>query len=529
MNSKNLLPLLFLFISSIGYAQDGALDLSFGVDGKVRPLFIVNGEEAGAEALRVAIQDDGKIVVAGSMYSYSFAVARFHPNGDLDESFGVDGKTAIDIGQVFNSNLLEIQSDGKILIAAHTKISAPNVDFLLIRLNTDGSLDDSFGNSGSIRTDINQGKNDYSKVILIQEDGKILQAGSSPITNTLDHFFLVRYLDDGSLDPNFGVGGKVSTEIAKSPAYGTPRDLAIQTDQKILVAGYINRASPFDEEADITVIRYLPNGSLDLSFSDDGIFTIPNLNFSQTGEAISIQSDGKILIASRIYRPPGAGFSMIRLTEDGKLDNTFGENGMVLTKFGNKSFATSIHLQADQKILLAGGGSDQNDKQNFVLLRYLPDGSLDSTFGKDGKTETEFNGNSFANDITIQKDGKIVLAGSAFDNVNLRYNFAVSRYLTASSTNTQNSILQSEFAMTLFPNPIRATGILNYTLPHSAKVQINLYNQSGQWVQNILAPTTQVAGPQQQTVHFHKDLAPGVYHVVIDDQEQKYSIQVLRE
>ncbi len=518
MIPQNLLLFLFLFIGSIISAQDGALDLSFGEDGKV----VVDFSNGNDRVFDIAIQADGKIIVAGSSQG-KFALARFHPNGDIDESFDMDGKISVDTNGINSSNLLALQADGKILVSGYTLINTPNIDFILIRFNSDGSLDDSFGNGGILITDL-RGNPDYGTDVIVLENGKILQTGNTDINPSLTGFALVQYLSDGSLDSSFGIDGKVETGFPGGNIEGA-LGLAIQDDQKIVAVGWSLVSHPGGTERDIAIARYLPNGSLDLSFGDDGTLIIPNLSFSQLSRSVGFQSDGKILLESGIKEGVGA-FGMIRLMEDGKLDDTFGDGGMIITEVGNGSFSYKIYVQADQKIILLGSAKDQNDKSNFALIRYLPDGSLDNTFGLDGKTGAEFSGISFAHAIAVQEDGKIVLAGSANNGIN--NDFAVARFLNDFTNNTQDPVLIKKMALTISPNPITSSSILNYTLPHSAKVQINLYNQTGQWVQNILAPTTQVAGPQQQIVHFHKDLAPGVYHVVIDDQEQKYSLQVVK-
>jgi len=234
---------------SIGCHNSGSLDTSFSTDGKVTTAFGTSNDVATS----VAIQSDGKIVAAGYSYNganYDFALVRYNMDGSLDSTFGTGGKVTTAFGTGDDgAKSVAIQSDGKIVAAGYSDNGA-NYDFALVRYNTDGSLDSTFGTGGKVTTAVGTGT-DNAKSVAIQSDGKIVAAGYSYNGANFD-FALVRYNTDGSLDSTFGTGGKVTT------AFGTSNDeaysVAIQSDGKIVAAGSSNNGANYD----FALVRYWP-------------------------------------------------------------------------------------------------------------------------------------------------------------------------------------------------------------------------------------------------------------------------------
>jgi uncharacterized delta-60 repeat protein len=255
----------------VRYNPDGSLDTSFGGSGIV--ITQLTGDYDGASS--VAIQADGKIVVAGSRYDgaggSSFAVVRYNPNGSLDTSFNGTGIVITSVGSSRDyAQSVAIQADGKIVVAGGSGFN----DFAIVRYNRDGSLDTTFNGTGRVITPVGGG----ASSVAIQADGKIVAAGGDA---------LVRYHTDGTLDTSFNGTGKVITPIASNSA-------AIQTDGKIVVAG---GASSNNIDGDFAVVRLNPNGSLDTTFNGTGkvITQATAGNDILTGAAI--QADGKIVVA----------------------------------------------------------------------------------------------------------------------------------------------------------------------------------------------------------------------------------------
>lgn len=210
---------------------DGTTDSTFGVDGRA-VADIYTGKDDYAYS--VAIQSDGKILVLGHSWSttlsiYTIAVVRFNSDGTLDNTFGTGGIVKIlEAGDEERSGSIAIQGDGKIVISGCTYNSS-QWDFLTARLNSDGSLDSGFGTSGIVITDVGTGTSDEIYTLSIQSDGKIIAAGTSSYKNCL-----VRYNTDGSLDTSFGLGGKVVTSVGLNSLV---KSIALQADGKIIATG----------------------------------------------------------------------------------------------------------------------------------------------------------------------------------------------------------------------------------------------------------------------------------------------------
>jgi uncharacterized delta-60 repeat protein len=232
------------------YHPDGNLDTSFGVDGKITTTF-GTGYERG---LAMVLQPDGKIVVAGAVYvddpnviSPDFGLARFNPDGSLDATFGVGGKVTTDFGGFDQIRALLLLPDGKILAAGPATPSG-NLDFGLARYNPDGSLDTTFGNNGLVSTDF--GSLDRAYALLLQPDGQIVAAGASTFRGR-EVSAMARYHPDGRLDPGFGNGGKAIADFGRSSQI---RVLLFDPDEGKIIAGGISGTNL----ADFSLERYHP-------------------------------------------------------------------------------------------------------------------------------------------------------------------------------------------------------------------------------------------------------------------------------
>ena len=174
---------------------------------------------------------------------------------------------------------------------------------------------------------------------------------------------------------------------------------------------------------DFALARYNADGSLDTSFDSDGKLTT-NVYGNDVAYAISIQSDGKIVVAGSSGNALSRSFSLARYNADGSLDSTFDSDGKLTTSFGGFAYAYGVAIQSDGKIVVAGGVANDLSPTNsdFALARYNPDGSLDTTFDSDGKLTTNLGGIDYGRSIILQPDGRIIVAGYAMND------FAVARY-----------------------------------------------------------------------------------------------------
>ncbi|MCC6330044.1 MAG: carboxypeptidase regulatory-like domain-containing protein [Acidobacteria bacterium] len=406
-------------------AVPGDLDTTFSGDGTLSDLF--------GTAFVVAVQPDGKILAAGTGYNEfdsDFAVARYNPDGSRDTTFG--GGTGMVTTGIFYYGYDEvlaiaIQPDGKIVAAGVASTCyevCALISFAVVRYNPDGSLDTSFGGDGVVVTVI-ASSDDRPYSVAIQPDGKILVAGRSGASGQTD-FTLVRYNTDGTLDSTFDSDGIVRTNI-RGDDFGS--SLALQSDGKIVVVGesWNGLWGAPNSSPDFAVVRYNPNGSLDTTFGQNGRVTTPMGNYSSNAFSVAIQTDGRIVAAGYSNNGSNLDLAIARYDPDGSLDATFDSDGKVTTAIGTgNEHARSVAIQADGKIVAAGpySGSLNDD---FAVVRYNANGSLDPTFGSgSGKATADFNNsNDNAYGITLDGNGRAVVVGGSNDT------FALARFLLA--------------------------------------------------------------------------------------------------
>lgn len=332
--------------------------------------------------------------------------------GNLDSSFGKYGIVSTDFLKA-NDQVkdIAIQSDGKI-VAAGFALNGLYNEFALARYQKNGNLDSSFGNYGKVRTDIGI-ENDEANAMVIQTDGKIVLAGNSTIDKPFDFksdFALVRYKTNGTLDSSFGINGKVKTVIGFGNALIS--SMSIQADGKLVVSGYNANGSG----GDVVLARYNTNGTLDNTFSSTGIVITDFSGDYDFASGMQLQSDGKIVISGSSTMSKTHSFFIARYLPNGTLDNTFGSSGSTSSLIGVKDdgFAKCA-LQTDGKIISIGYSWNATlTKPTIYIMRYLTNGTLDNTFGTSGRVILSF-GTTYEDlkDIVLQADGKIVVVGSS--------------------------------------------------------------------------------------------------------------------
>jgi uncharacterized delta-60 repeat protein len=429
-----MITILFVTMQ-VAQAADGDLDPTFGTGGMLMTDIHRSTDLANA----VAIQADGKLVVVGQTYQnndYStedFVVARYNTDGTLDNTFGSRGRVRTDFpGLAAVPSSVVIQPDGKIVVAGG---AFPLFTFLgnfeLVRYNPNGSLDSSFGNGGIVTTTFPQGS--YAFDVALQPDGKIIAAGTvfvdfDPGEQSDTDFALARYNPDGTPDATFGNGGQVSTDFVgfEDDAFS----VLIQSDGKIVAVGSANDPATF---YDFAAARYLSNGTIDTTF---GVGGRVRTDFGDQGfdraRSAALQPDGRIVAAGFETHNGGLqNFAVARYASNGVLDTTFSGDGKTRIDFGSSfQSATKVLLQSDGKIIVVGGSNGESSDDDFLLARLSPRGSLDNTFGIGGKVRTSFGDlNGAANGAALQSDGKIVAVGWQATFSNQWANFALARYL----------------------------------------------------------------------------------------------------
>lgn len=420
-----LLSILATVLITSVYAAPGDLDTTFGNGGTVATS--ING---GGWAWSLALQTDGKIVVAGSAPSATtsggsdYALARYNANGSLDSGFGVGGVVTTPMGdEEDDGRAVAVQSDGKIVFAGD--FYSRNLFrwiFGLVRYNPNGSLDNSFGAGGKVSTQIGTGSDDFCYGIALQSDGKLIVTGSSSTAGQIS-WALVRYNSNGSLDSSFGAGGKVLTTMGG----GIAKTVAVQNDGKIVAAG----SSTTGNKGSFAVARYLSDGSLDASFGSGGKVSTSIGAVSDYAFSLALQSDGKIVVAGRSGQVGYSALGLVRYNSDGSLDGGFGTNGKLIAPFSisGDPGTISVAVQRDGKILVASDSYQGSSNRHLLVARYSNNGILDGAFGVGGVVAgTLWNGESRSCGIAARPDGTIVVAGY-FDNP--QRNFALAGFFGA--------------------------------------------------------------------------------------------------
>jgi len=401
----------FALAFSLALAFSGDLDQSFGGDGKILNDFFGYTDVAR----NVLIDAHNKILISGGATKTShidhFALARYNDDGSLDASFGANGK--VTTRKIADNKYLDggiegmgLQSNNKIVVCGRAYYAAVS-GIVLARYNNDGSLDTSFGDKAfALTPDISE--TNYPLAMVIDSDDKIIVIASAFQKHGDNASFAVfRYNPDGTSDSTFGLNGQVTTRITEGT--NVPRAVRIDRDDKIVVGG-------FNGDSKYSVVRYNHDGSLDSAFGNEGITSILfNNGGVDTLHALVIQDDGKIVVGGDVQVGSYAGLRMVdfglaRLTPEGKLDLTFNKTGKQITSFVQPAASTlwALTVQPDGKIIAVGDASIVN---SLGVARYNTDGSLDVSFGEEGQKITPCEKTCHWEAVTLQPDGKIVAAG----------------------------------------------------------------------------------------------------------------------
>lgn len=444
---KKIYKLLLVVLSTQSYAQDGALDTSFGIGGKV--ITSINNDE---RANSLVIQSDGKIVVAGYTFSSisgnDVSCVRYNIDGSIDTTFGTNGLATFDIqlGSDDKSTSVDIQSDGKIVLCGFSD-DGTDKSSLIMRLNTNGSIDTTFGSAGKVLTNftttgINIRQDEYRVVKIHPLTGNIIAAGTSFSATNNSRMIVARYTSSGILDNTFATGGKFisipNTQVL-SNYLSSIEDLAIKSNGKI---SFVGTAGGY-----FYLGRLTNSGTMDTSFSTDGF----NDNYQGRMFGIELNNDDSIYFTGDIVPLPQT------QVYTGYIDGIGGGGSIAATPydFGTTMNAYSYAIEKDNngKLLVGGFLQNTNTGQNsFLVGRLLADRTVDATFGSNGFVTTAFTSNdSRAFDLKTQPNGRIVLAGVSGGKIALaRY---INGVLSTSEFENNKKLFQ------VYPNPTNS--ILN--------------------------------------------------------------------
>jgi uncharacterized delta-60 repeat protein len=421
---KFLALIVGIFLFSQAISASGVFDSTFGVAGKTDISFSdrkVYGQDA-------ALQADGKIVIAGnsslnvlSIASNDFAVVRLNGDGTLDTTFGSGGLVISDIAGSSEdvANVVAIQPDGKIIAGGFSQAvgQSANPTFTVVRYNSNGSLDTTFGSGGKILTDFTESSQERIYDLFVLADGKILAVGSysgNSFPGVAARIALVRYNADGSLDANFGSGGKFLIRFDNSLGFTHFTDFrgaALQSDGKIVIAGWALAAnnpgcvSSKTRSCDnyySVLFRYNSEMILDKKFGRrfGREYSAPDENYIGVGAL----SDGRIIVG---------GDKVKAYASNGRLDSIFSSPAISNVNF-------PVHLIAERQngtIVGCGDVGIGGLNRDIGVVLYSANGSLI------GSDKQDLSSQDFCQDVLIQPDDKIVVVGNG------RNGFVAFRYL----------------------------------------------------------------------------------------------------
>lgn len=399
----------------------GAPDLSWSGDGLQTTDFGPN-----SVAHDLAFTTEGNVVVGGDAGNSSsgedFAVARYTPTGDPDPAFSIDGLDTQDIAGGDTLAGIAVETDGTVVAIGSTGVGVMSPDDIaIVRWTALGALDGTWAGDGTLELDFAGGDDSAAAVALTGT--KVLAVGSSR-AGAPEDYALARYDDLGAPDPTFSDDGKTTAEAGET--FDQARDVAVQSDGKTVVVG--NAYNGDSDGGRFGVARYDVNGSLDPSFDGDGI-TTTSISFSEpdSAEAVAIQPDGGIVVAGWSNGVLNGDLALVRYLSDGSLDPSFSGDGKVATDIGAVSGQVYGVAIAGDKIVVAGRAG-----QDFLVARYLHDGTPDPSFSGDGRQIVEISTSTdYASAVAVQGDGKVLAAGMSRPTVNDPYDFAVVRLDTA--------------------------------------------------------------------------------------------------
>lgn len=340
--------------------------------------------------------------------------------GDLDLTYGAG------TGVVFATQIATYDSlastvrrpDGRFLVGGYCSTGLPRT-FCLWSRNADGSPDTTFNGTGSVTTQVSaSATSDTGLSLALQSDGKVLFAGSC--TGIGNDFCVVRYNTDGTLDANFGTQGKVLIDFGNGNSSDSSRHVFVQPDGRIVLTGYCNGQNT------ICLARLTTAGLLDATFNATGLVQTDVTSELDLGQAALAQPDGRIVVAGFCRTTPGSPFTgydfcLVRYLADGTPDTSFGIEGKTTTPIGTEwDQPRSIKLLSGGKLLAAGQCRVPNDggtglKDSFCAARYLANGTLDSTFGTGGTVTISPAPEYYFGGLDVYPDGRMLVSGACRD------------------------------------------------------------------------------------------------------------------
>lgn len=495
--------------------NNGTSDPAFGPGDTPGKVIIDFGMDNHVIAKAMAIQSNGNIAVAGSIDT-NLVLFQFKPDGAADPEFNVKGYTIVTdpIEFKYQEYQTMYQVDGKILMAGMLQDTGYN-KILLVRWNSDGTKDGQFGGAGRMIADLGDIGITRITSIAINPAGDIYLAGIIYVEEDYNMYpFVINFSPDGTLDNSFGIKGTVLLtqylNLSDSPL------LKLFEDGRILLL--------FDINQRLNVIRILPDGSMDLTFGNNGRIITVYATGDQTPASVAILEENAIVIGG-MQSAGGLLLFSCKYNENGTPDHAYGENGIAILRLPDDYFyffndgTTDILHQADGKFIFAG--SSGYNSSDAGLIRLDANGTPDPLFGDEGIVTISLGGNESVIHATLQEDNKILVAGTKTDN-----NF--SRVMLIRYLNDLNLgiIDLSDFIQDalVYPNPVTDQVVLEYELLREENIGIQLLDIQGRFIKTLATHQSMSAAKHRQTLDLSDIDISG--HFIIQLTGEKGSIGV---
>lgn len=388
----------YLFFTSSITCSPSQYDASFGNSGTTGKNYAANTIN---QALDIKAQANGKIVSVGSAGENGIII-RYNQNGSPDLTFNETGQVIVNLGTPTALFGLAIQPTDQKIIAVGYVIRSNVYNVLVVRYNTNGTLDTTFNGTGYITTLFQTQSQLFG--IALQRNGSIVVAGWATEAG-LTQALVARYTNNGILDTTFGDGyGYTTTLIGE--VFTRAQDVIIQPNGQIIITGQ----AQIEGNQGLIVIRFNTDGSQDTSFNSNTGYAFPCTDFlTSQGNSLALGLNGKIVIvgytSTDSYSTFDRSYTVLRLNTDGRLDETFNNSGFIVEQ--QYLQAQGVVIQANGQIVTCG--FNYTSSYIPVVIRYNTDGSADPTFDFISNQNTQ---NSLGNAITLQIDGKIIVTGT---------------------------------------------------------------------------------------------------------------------
>jgi uncharacterized delta-60 repeat protein len=471
---KSIISFLFIIISFRLMAQNpGSLDLNFNASGYIISPVIVNGVHGASGAGGLVVLKDNSVVMVGSTYitpQRYFSILKYLDNGELDSSFGNNGVALIDVGWGDDyASCISTDKDNKFVVGGYSFNGEYN-DFGIIRLNSDGSIDKTFGDSGKVI--VPTGKSDsYINDITVLSDNSIVVVGKAFMTDNYD-FTIYKLLSNGKPDTSFGNNGLVSYNFGTS--FDEATKVQVLENEKLIVGGI----SYNGQNNDITIALLTNTGQLDTTFNHTGYNTWDYQGKTNTFSDMTVAPSGSVYLTGYTTIPGLYAPYVAKFTKNGVIDSTFATKGVLTYSIGEIN-AYGISISVDNNRDVYAIGYSQIWGQDIFAVKFNSTGTLDSNFGTEGIWSSNFGSDvtsKYCTALGIKSNGKIIIGGT-FDNDGNKFLLI---QLNNDETSNNLNVRHLSNEVEIFPNP--ANDLLNLKLGKNQTVNIQIINTDGKTV-----------------------------------------------